>query len=139
MLKKEFIIHTKMLEVVLWLFEKVNTFPKKQRFVLGQQIENSALLSLRYIIEANNAGATQNPGGGGTLKSLDELNVELEVLRSLLRVGYELHFYKADSLTYIIKQIDEVGKMRGGWAKHYYLSKKDNWIGDVASVARCLR
>lgn len=62
-MKKEFIIHTKMLEVVLWLFEKVNTFPKKQRFVLGQQIENSALLSLRYIIEANNAGANQNHGG----------------------------------------------------------------------------
>ena len=123
-MKKEFIIHTKMLEIVLWLFEKVNTFPKKQRFVLGQQIENSALVSLRYIIEANNAGTTQNRGGA--LKSLDELNVELEVLRSLLRVGYELHFYKADSLTYIIEQIDEVGKMRGGWAKHYSLSKKDN-------------
>jgi len=65
-------------------------------------------------------------GGGGSLKSLDELNVELEILRSLLRVGYELHFYKADSLAYIIKQIDEVGKMRGGWAKHYSLSNKDN-------------
>lgn len=62
-MKKEFIIYTKMLEVVLWLFEKVNTFPKKQRFILGQQIENSALLSLRYIIEANNVGKA---GGGGT-------------------------------------------------------------------------
>ena len=61
-LKKEFIIHTKMLEIVLWLFEKVNTFPKKQRFVLGQQIENSALLSLRYIIQANNANVKS--GGG---------------------------------------------------------------------------
>ncbi len=57
--------------------------------------------------------------GGGALNSLDDLNVELEVLRSLLRVAYELHFIKASSLGYIIKQIDEVGKMRGGWAKHY--------------------
>lgn len=64
--------------------------------------------------------------GGGALKSLDELNVELEVLRSLLRVGYELHFYKAESLAYIIKQIDEVGKMRGGWAKRYKSPNKDN-------------
>jgi hypothetical protein len=118
-----FIIYTKMLEVTLWLFEKVNTFPKKQRFVLGQQIENSALNCLRYIIQAKNAVEAR---GGGALKSLDELNVELEILRSLLRVGYELHFYKAESLAYIIKQIDEVGKMRGGWAKHYSLSKKDN-------------
>ena len=65
-MKKDFIIYTKMLEIVLWLFEKVNTFPKKQRFVLGQQIENSALNCLKFIIEANNAGATQNHGGGGT-------------------------------------------------------------------------
>ena len=64
--------------------------------------------------------------GGGALKSLDELNVELEVLRGLLRVGYELHFYKANSLGFIIKKIDEVGKMRGGWAKHYSLSNKDS-------------
>lgn len=61
-MKKEFVIYTKMLEVVLWLFEKVNTFPKKQRFVLGQQIENSALACLRFIIEANNSGG--KAGGG---------------------------------------------------------------------------
>lgn len=66
-MKKDFIIYTKMLEVVLWLFEKINTFPKKQRFVLGQQIENSALTCLRLIIEANNAGmyTAQTSRGGG--------------------------------------------------------------------------
>ena len=53
----DFVIYNKMLEVLAWLFEKVNTFPKKQRFVLGQQIETSALLCLRHIIEANNAGS----------------------------------------------------------------------------------
>jgi hypothetical protein len=67
-MKKEFIIYTKMLEIVLWLFEKVNTFPKKQRFVLGQQIENSALVCLKYIIKANNTGVKS--GGGGCLKVL---------------------------------------------------------------------
>ena len=60
--------------------------------------------------------------GGGALKSLDDLNVELEMLRSLLRVAYGLKFIKANSLGYIIKQIDEVGKMRGGWAKHYKIT-----------------
>lgn len=103
-----------MLEVTLWLFERVNTFPKKQRFVLGQQIENSALHALRLIIEANNARSKT-----ATLSKLDALNVELEVLRSLLRVAYELHFIKASSLAFATRQIDEVGRMRGGWAKRY--------------------
>lgn len=56
-MKKDFVIYTKMLGVITWLFQKVNAFPKKQRFVLGQQIETSALACLRYIVEANNAGA----------------------------------------------------------------------------------
>lgn len=113
-MKKEFIIHTKMLAVTSWLFEKVNTFPKKQRFILGQQIENSALNCLRAIIEANNARSSE-----ATLRKLDVLNVELEVLRSLLRVAYEVKFIKGTSLGYIVAEIDEVGKMRGGWAKRY--------------------
>ncbi len=44
----DFIIQTKMLDVTTWLFLRVNTFPKAQRFVLGQQI---ALTSLRLIVE----------------------------------------------------------------------------------------
>ena len=103
-----------MLVVVLWLFERVNTFPKKQRFILGQQIENSALASLRLIIEANDVRSD-----GIVLLKLDALNVELEVLRDLLRVAYEVNFIKGNSLGYIVAQIDEVGKMRGGWAKRY--------------------
>lgn len=33
-MKQDFIIYTRMLEVLIWSFEKANTFPKKQRFVL---------------------------------------------------------------------------------------------------------
>lgn len=66
---------------------------------------------------------TAPPTGGGVLKSLDALNVELEVLRGLLRVAYEVQFLKASSLAFIIGKIDEVGKMRGGWAKRYSSNK----------------
>lgn len=111
-MKQDFIIYTKMLEVVLWTFEKVNTFPKKQRFVLGQQIENSALSALRLIIEANNARE-----GGIIREKLQNLNVELEVMRSLYRVAFEVKFIKASSLGYIVKKIDEVGKLGGSWQK----------------------
>ena len=50
---------------------------------------------------------------------LDELNIELEMLRSLLRVAQQLNFMSAKSLGYSIEQIDEIGRMRGGWAKRY--------------------
>lgn len=111
-MKPDFIIYTRMLEAHLWLFEKVSSFPKKQRFVLGQEIERSALNCLRYIIEANNARSPQK-----TYEKLWMLNVELEVLRSLLRVGYEMRFISVNSLGFITEKIDEVGKMCGGWMK----------------------
>lgn len=111
-MKPDFIIYTRMLEALLWIFQKVNTFPKKQRFVLGQQIENSTLNCLRLITEANNAKDV-----GKTLMKLDGLNTELEVLRGLLRIGFELKFMNAKSLGYITKKIDEIGKMVGGWIK----------------------
>ena len=120
MLKQESIIYTKMIEITKWLFDCVNTFPKKQRFVLGQQIENSTLIIIRLIIEANGARGSEE-----VLQKLDMLNVELEVLRSLLRVAHGMNFLKASSLGYIVAQIDEVGKMRGGWAKRYKSSKSD--------------
>ena len=110
-----------MLEIALWLFEKVNTFPKKQRFVLGERIENSTLTCIRLIIEANETSSPQI-----ILQKLYALNIELEVLRSLLRIAYEMHFMKANSLGYITAQIDEVGKMRGGWVKRYKSSKSDS-------------
>lgn len=109
---KNFVIYTKMLGVAVWLFEKVNTFPKKQRFVLGQQIENSSLACMRIIIEAN-----FSQGANVKEKKLRDLNIELEVLRSLVRMAVELNFMKVNSAQYITASIDEVGKMTGAWLK----------------------
>ena len=113
-MKKEFVIYNKMLEINSWLFTKILTFPKQQRFILGQQIQTCSLKCARLIIEANNARDAKV-----VLATLDDLNNELGVLRYLLEMAYQFGFMKINSLTYIIKQVDEVGKMRGGWAKHY--------------------
>lgn len=101
-----------MMDILLWLFPKVNTFPKKQRFVLGQQIQNTGLEILRLIIQANNEIKPVKK-----LEYLDKMNTELEILRSLLQISQELKFITAKSLSYIIAGIDEVGRMMGGWAK----------------------
>ena len=101
-----------MMEILLWLFQKINFFPKKQRFVLGQQIENTGLEILKLIIHANNEKNTTEK-----LRCLKEMNTQLEILRSLLQISCELKFMNAKSLGYIITQIDEVGRMLGGWMK----------------------
>lgn len=122
-MNKNFVIHTKMLETTIWIFNKIITFPKKQRFVLGQQIENSSLTCLRLICEVNNSETQEE-----SIKKLMNLNVELEILRDLLRMAYEMQFITSRSLGYIVNQIDEVGKMCGSWLKRQKvsLSNKSN-------------
>lgn len=87
----------------------VNKFPKAQRFVLGQRIENSALELLRLVIKANTA-RDKKP-------LLKELSVELDQFRILIRVSKDLKFMSIDQYEYICKMINEAGKMLGGWIK----------------------
>ena len=112
--QQDFIIHARMLEIISWIYPRVITFPQKQRFVLGQQIENCSLRCLRLILEAKEARRSST-----ALRKLDELNIELAVLRDLLRVAYQMKFLKGKQLAYALKKIDEVGRMRGGWVKNY--------------------
>ena len=50
---QDLVIFQKVYDLILWLYPAVNKFPKSQRFVLGQQIENTVLEILKGIIQAN--------------------------------------------------------------------------------------
>lgn len=43
----------KTYDLILWMFPLITKFPQKQRFVLGQQLQNSLLVILTNIIQAN--------------------------------------------------------------------------------------
>jgi len=44
------VIFQKVYDLILWMYPLINKFPKKQRFVLGQQLENTLLEILKGII-----------------------------------------------------------------------------------------
>lgn len=115
----DFVIYTKMMAVVAWTFNKVLGFPKKQRFVLGQELERSALRALRLIVEANETLDKSNK-----IKKLQDLNVELTVLRSLFRVSHDMRFISLRSVNYVTDMIDEVGKIAGAWQKKLKIKQR---------------
>ena len=82
------------MEVLLWLFQKINSFPKKQRFVLGQRIENTGLEILKLIIQANNEKNTAKK-----LECLKEINTQLR-RRSAGRENYHRCRLAADNRRY---------------------------------------
>ena len=102
-------IFQKIYDIILWLYPMVNKFPKAQRFVLGQRIENSALELLRLMIKAN-AARQKRP-------ILEEFSVELDQLRILIRLSKDLKFMSIGQYGYAGALINETGKMLGGWIK----------------------
>ncbi len=102
-------IFTKLYDLILWIYPMVNKFPKAQRFVLGQRIENSVLELLRLTIKAN-AAREKKP-------ILNELSVELDQFRILIRLSKDLKFMSIGQYGYAGALINETGKMLGGWIK----------------------
>lgn len=102
-------IFEKTYQLVLWLFPTVQLFPKSQRFVLGQQIENTALKILQGIIKAN--------ASKSKLPILYQVSIELDTLRILLRLAKDLKFISVKKYGVASGLVNEVGKLLGGWIR----------------------
>lgn len=102
-------IFEKTYQFILWLYPAVHKFPKAQRFVLGQQIENTALDILRGVIRAN--------AERDKLPLLRRVSVDLDTLRILLRLSKDLEFLSVRQYGFAAERVNEVGKLLGGWIK----------------------
>lgn len=87
------------------------TFPKKDRYSLGQRCELAILDVLQAIIVASNLGK------GEKLPVLREGSTKVDLLKVLLRLAKDIK--ALDNKKYIIleEQLQEIGRMFGGWIK----------------------
>ena len=102
-------IFEKTYDLILWIYSRINKFPKSQRFVLGQQIENTVLEILKGIIHANSER--------NKLLYLKDVSVDLDKLRILMRLSKDLKFISIRQYSFAANKINEIGKMLGGWIK----------------------
>ncbi len=108
MLSEPPIFH-KTYELILWFWPIVNKFPKSQRFVLGQRVENALIDFLELIIEAKNSKIK--------ISALTKASIKLDKLRILVRLAKDLHFISIKQYQFAVMMIDEIGKMLGGWLR----------------------
>lgn len=106
---QDLVIFQKVYDLILWIYPLINKFPKKQRFILGQQLENTLLDILRGIIQAN-----QEQNKLGTLK---QVSIDLDKLRILYRLAKDLKFMSVRQYQFGAEKINEVGKILGGWTR----------------------
>ena len=98
-----------MYGLTLWLVPAVERFPRRQKFLLGDRIQSTALASLESLTEAT---FTRRRA-----RLLDRVNLDLDKLRLLLRLAKDLSYLDRRRYEYAARRLDEVGRLVGGWRR----------------------
>ena len=97
----------KYYQFLLWLIPTVEKFPRSQKFLLGDRIQTTALDTLEALIEATYTRDRQ--------KHLTQANLNVEKLRFLFRLSWNLHYLDNRRYEHVARKLDEIGRLIGGW------------------------
>ena len=92
-----------------WLLQHTGKFPKSYRFSVAAKMENAILDFIEFATVAN-----MRKDKLPLLKKADEA---LARLRLLFRLSYEMRFVNLKSYEFGSKQVNELGRLLGGWIK----------------------
>ena len=98
-----------MYRFVLWLVPAVEKFPRRQKFLLGDRLQATALDVLERLVEAT---YTRD-----RTRHLAAANLGLEKLRFLCRLAKDLGHLDERRYAYAARSLDETGRLVGGWRK----------------------
>jgi len=102
------VIH-QMYNLIKWLIPQIAKLPRSHKFTLGDRITNLVLDTLDLLIQAVYTRSR--------LELLQKANLNLERLRYLIRLCYELDLLTLKRYEYVSREINEIGKQIGGWIR----------------------
>lgn len=85
--------------------------PKNDRYAIWQRVENTDLDFTELLIEATALYKAEK------IPVLDRASIKLNLLRFLIRLAHDTKTIDGKKYTAIQQQIDEIGRMLGGWMK----------------------
>lgn len=92
-----------------WILQACDRMPKHTRFTLSGRIANIALDITALLTEAIYSKVR--------LPLLQRVNLQLEQLRILLRLGKDRRYISLGQYGHIMEALHVSGKMTGGWLK----------------------
>lgn len=98
-------------EFLKFMIGVVKHFPRDQKFLIADRMQNMVSDVLEIFIEAYYSS------GKGKKAKLLQANIYLEKLRYYVRLCHELGFYNSRKYAIIMEKIQEIGKINGGWIK----------------------
>ncbi len=96
-------------ELVKWLLDKTEKFPRKAKFTFSNRVDNLSLDIMEWIVDARYSTKKK--------EILRRIDLGMGRLRVLLRLCHEKHYLDNKGYEFASKQINEAGKMVGGWRK----------------------
>ena len=100
-------IRLKAEEMTKYGYAALRQFPKSEKHVLSAEIRQSMFRLLRLIIVCNRRYHKKT--------TLQDLDAELDLLRSLVRLSMDLTFLPFRQYEIWSRHINEIGRMVGGW------------------------
>lgn len=108
--KTELKILTKIEELDVFARIALRQFPKYEKFLLSADIRNGMTELKRYAIRAGKRYYKKT--------TLQDLDIEVEIMRSYIRESNMLGYIDDGRLGVWIGRVDEIGNIVGGWLKN---------------------
>ncbi len=89
----------------------MQSFPRKDRYTLGQKCETVLLEILEAVILASSLSKQEK------LPVLKTASAKIDVLRVLFELGKDLKIIENKKYQILEKSLQEIGRMFGGWIK----------------------
>ena len=108
--KQDLLVIKKGYDFSKWLLQHTGKFPKSYRFSVAAKLENTILDFIECVTVANMRS--------DKLPLLRKADEALARLRLLFRLSYEMRFVSIKSYEFGSKQVNELGRLLGGWIKN---------------------
>lgn len=92
-----------------WMLERVDSFPKNQRFIFGTRLADRSLHVLELLVDASYRSQKA--------ELLADANRQIEVIRWLVRLAKDRKLLTERQYGFACQGLTECGRMVGGWLK----------------------
>jgi four helix bundle protein len=111
MMQSEIPILQKTYDFYRELYLVVEKIPKKDKYTLGEKIENTTLDLMEYLIAASYSSKEKKNA------YLSHANIKLDLLKTLIRLAEDLRAIPTKKYLQLEDKLQEIGKMLGGWIR----------------------
>lgn len=111
MARREMPIFTRTFDMLAWLLEATNNFPRSYRHSFTQRLLDAAFDLSEALQEANLRY------GQARIERLNRADEALDKLRHYLRLAARLGWLKPGQYEHVAAMTAEIGRLLGGWHK----------------------